>query len=187
MTSASVNELAYTKLMLHCAQYPHCAVDGLCVGTSTGGSIEIVDVVPLFHNGTLTPMLEAASKAAEVYATSKGASVVGYYAANEHLRDESIALCAGPVAEEIAAHNGSAIVIQVSNKRLADPADNGLSAFGKGSDGQWNVTAKVTCAPSSKFLSALDAGVGVHDFDTHLDDVSKDWRNGHVATWLEAN
>ena len=119
---ASVNELAYTKIMLHCAAYPHLAVDGLLVGTSEGATIAVVDAVPLFHNGTLAPSVEAASLAVETYAKSAyGGRVVGYYAANEHLRDESIAPAAAPVADAIAARGGSAVVLQVSNKRLADP------------------------------------------------------------------
>ena len=186
---ASVSELAYTKVMLHCASYPHCAVDGLLVGTSTGGCVEVVDSVPLFHNGTLAPGVEAASKAVEVFAKEAyGGAIVGYYAANEHLRDESIAPAAAPVADEIAGRNsGAAVVVMVSNKRLADPGDHGLSAYGRGGDGAWNVPLALTCAPSSKFVAAADAGVSVVDFDVHLDDVTKDWRNEHVAAWLKAH
>jgi hypothetical protein len=184
---ASVNELAYTKIMLHCAAYPHLAVDGLLVGTSEGATIAVVDAVPLFHNGTLAPSVEAASLAVETYAKSAyGGRVVGYYAANEHLRDESIAPAATPVADEVAARGGSAVVLQVSNKRLADPGDHGLSAYGRGADA-WNAPLDLACAPSSKFVAALDAGVAVVDFDAHYDDVTKDWRNGHVRTWLEAH
>ena len=101
---ASVNELAYTKIMLHCAAYPHLAVDGLLVGTSEGATIAVVDAVPLFHNGTLAPSVEAASLAVETYAKSAyGGRVVGYYAANEHLRDESIAPAAAPVVIDLEA------------------------------------------------------------------------------------
>ena len=56
--------------------------------------------------------------------------------------------------------------------------------YARGPDGAWNLPVDVSCAPSSKFLEALDAGVAIVDFDVHLDDVSRDWRNPHVATWL---
>ena len=47
---ASVNELAYTKMLLHAQQYPHCAVDGFCLGVRRGDGVEISDVAPGFHN-----------------------------------------------------------------------------------------------------------------------------------------
>lgn len=186
-SSCSVGEVAYTKIMLHAAAYPHCAVDGLCLGTVDGSAIAIADVVPLFHNGTLAPMLEAASHAAHAYASASGAKIVGYYAANEHLRDESISAAATGIATEIAAKGGSAIVVQVSNKRLADPTDHGLNAYGKAAGGSYAAPCAVKCAPSSKFLTALDAGVHIVDFDAHLDDVTADWRNPQVSAWLAAN
>ena len=57
---ASVNELAYTKMLLHAQQYPHCAVDGFCLGARRGDGVEITDVVPGFHNGSLGGALETA-------------------------------------------------------------------------------------------------------------------------------
>jgi len=187
MASTSISEVAYTKMLLHCATYPHCAVDGFCLGTVSGDAIAVTDVVPLFHNGTLAPMLESAATQAAHHAAASGAAVVGYYAANEHVRDESIAAAAGAVADEIRAQSGAAVVVMVSNKRLADPGDHGLSAYGRAADGEWTCARGVACAPSSKFLAALDANVKIVDFDAHLDDVSRDWRNPHVAAWLAAN
>ena len=77
------------------------------------------------------------------------------------------------------------MLVQISNRRLADAGDHGLSAFARAGD-SWG-PLDVACAPSSKFLAALDAGVEIVDFDAHLDDVAKDWRNPHVGDWLEAN
>lgn len=79
-------------MMLHAARYFYCAVDGLCIGTSAEDEVSILDVVPLFHNGTLAPMLEVAAYMAEKYAKSVAGNdglVIGYYYGNQHIRDDS--------------------------------------------------------------------------------------------------
>lgn len=178
---ASVNELAYTKMLLHCAQHPHCAVDGFCVGTPKGDGVEIADVVPAFHNGSLAPGLEVAGANASAYAVAP-AYVCGYYCANAHLKDEAIPKSAAPIAQALALQaSGPVVVLQVSNRRLADPSDHGLVCY---TGPSFDRPGAVACAPSSSFMEALDAGVGLVDHDGHLDDASLDWRNPAVAQFL---
>jgi len=135
MPKASIAPLAYAKMMIHAAQYPHCAVDGLLIGsTGSDGDASAVDAVPLFHNGTLSPALDVATAAAASDAAASGRAVVGYYAANEHLDDASVARTAGPVADALAKGGTAPVLVQIQNRRLADPADDGLSAFRRSGD-----------------------------------------------------
>ena len=55
-----LNDLAYTKLIVHALKYPHKTVNGLLLGQhSSDGFIDIVDAVPLQHHWTnLSPMME---------------------------------------------------------------------------------------------------------------------------------
>ena len=182
---ASVNELAYTKMLLHAQQYPHCAVDGFCLGSRRGDGVEISDVVPGFHNGSLGGALEAAGAHAAAHAAAQNLYVCGYYCAAAHLRDEALPKHAPSVAAALAAQSGGApvVVLQVSNRRLADPSDHALTCYGGSNCDQ---PRAVACAPSSAFVAAADAGVAVVDFDVHLDDAARDWRNPAVAEFLAA-
>ena len=43
---------AYSKMILHAAKYPHCAVSGLLLasgGRKSTGQIVLTDCIPLFH------------------------------------------------------------------------------------------------------------------------------------------
>jgi hypothetical protein len=56
-----LDDLAYTKLIVHALKYPHKTVTGLLLGRrpSPDSPIEIVDAVPLQHHWTnLSPMME---------------------------------------------------------------------------------------------------------------------------------
>ncbi|KAJ1444837.1 hypothetical protein M885DRAFT_551818 [Pelagophyceae sp. CCMP2097] len=184
----SMTEVAYTKLALHAAKYPHCAVDGLLLGSTVkqagGLEVTVLDAVPLFHNGTLAPLLEAATTMADAHAMQLGAHIVGYYFANEHLEDESAPATTSSIAEAIEAALGApACILQLSNKRLANPGDAALVARTR--QGELKVDLKPASAATA-FLDAQAAGVDVFDFDAHFDDVTLDWRNAQVATWLAA-
>ena len=55
-------DLAYTKLILHALKHPQQTVNGVLLGVPAlvGGTIDIVDAVPLQHHWTnLSPMMEA--------------------------------------------------------------------------------------------------------------------------------
>ena len=182
---ASVNELAYTKMLLHAQQYPHCAVDGFCLGVRRGDGVEITDVVPGFHNGSLGGALETASAFAAAHAAAQNLYVCGYYCAAAHLRDEALPKHAPSIAAALSSSAGGApvVVLQISNRRLADPSDHALTCYGGPACDQ---PRAVACAPSSAFVAAADAGVAVVDFDVHLDDAARDWRNPAVAAFLAA-
>ena len=63
MMHYSVSAKAYGKIIFHCAKYPHRAVNGVLIGTTSkkDNSVQVQDCVPLFHAELdLTPMLEVA-------------------------------------------------------------------------------------------------------------------------------
>lgn len=68
MAKYNISSRAYTKMILHAAKYPYCAVNGVLLGngaenssTSQKSVIEIEDVIPLFHQClNISPMAEVA-------------------------------------------------------------------------------------------------------------------------------
>ena len=66
MAEITVETTAYSKLLLHAAKYPHCAVNGILLAEDNKQSkdksrLRFVDCIPLFHLSlNLAPMLEVA-------------------------------------------------------------------------------------------------------------------------------
>lgn len=68
MFDYNISSRAYTKMILHAAKYPHCAVNGILLsggkdsaGASRGNVVYIQDVIPLFHQCLhVSPMAEVA-------------------------------------------------------------------------------------------------------------------------------
>ena len=63
MTIYSITLKAYSKIVLHSCKYPHCALNGVLIGSISKETqtVQIQDSIPLFHIGLgLAPMLEVA-------------------------------------------------------------------------------------------------------------------------------
>lgn len=67
MADYNISSRAYTKMILHAAKYPHCAVNGVLLSSEKEGagssrsSVHIDDVIPLFHQClNVSPMAEVA-------------------------------------------------------------------------------------------------------------------------------
>lgn len=67
MADYNISSRAYTKMILHAAKYPHCAVNGVLLSSGKEGagssrsSVHIDDVIPLFHQClNVSPMAEVA-------------------------------------------------------------------------------------------------------------------------------
>ena len=63
MTVYSISLKAYSKIILHSCKYPHCALNGILIGSISKETqtVQIQDSIPLFHIGLgLAPMLEVA-------------------------------------------------------------------------------------------------------------------------------
>ena len=64
MAEICLNKKTFSKMLLHAAKYPHCAINGILLANKSNldtKSIRCVDAIPLFHlHLTLSPMLEMA-------------------------------------------------------------------------------------------------------------------------------
>ena len=65
MADFIVSKLAYSKMLLHCAKYPHTSINGVLISEKSKSKeskcVKYVDAVPLFHlTLSLVPMLEVA-------------------------------------------------------------------------------------------------------------------------------
>lgn len=68
MGQITFEPVAYAKMILHAAKYPHCAVNGVLLADGTkyrdgakNQDLYIVETVPLFHHSHyVVPMAEAA-------------------------------------------------------------------------------------------------------------------------------
>lgn len=118
MTDFQVSSVAYVKMLLHAAKYPHNAVNGVLLAEKeqSGKTWKIVDAIPLFHISLyLSPMAEIAMVHVDEVATARNLKVVGYYCAHENLNNNGIDGVPGvKVADKIAEHFPNACLMVVS-------------------------------------------------------------------------
>ena len=61
MASIAISSDAYCVLFMHSCKYPSRTVNGLLLGSASGGAVSVRKALPLFHSPLgLAPMLEAA-------------------------------------------------------------------------------------------------------------------------------
>ncbi|KAI2570620.1 EMC9 isoform 5 [Pan troglodytes] len=92
MGEVEISALAYVKMCLHAARYPHAAVNGLFLAPAprSGECLCLTDCVPLFHSHlALSVMLEVALNQVDVWGAQAGLVVAGYYHANAAVNDQS--------------------------------------------------------------------------------------------------
>lgn len=187
MTNFKISSRAYSKMILHAAKYPHCAVNGVLLSSakSFGNTVEILDVMPLFHQCLhVSPMAEVALVQSESFAASNELQIAGYYAACELYQDRSIDKAPGiKIADKIVENNQNAALILLDNSLLGgkDPAIN----IWQNKESHW-VPTTFTLNQKDETLDAVDLLVergamkDLHDFDNHLDDIKNDWANVHL-------
>jgi len=137
MTNTSINETntfevefeprAYSKMILHTAKHPHCAVSGLLLasgGRKSTGQIVLTDCIPLFHQSEgLTPMVEVALAQVEARCARGGQyHIAGLYHANRSIKDSSqVDIFCQRIADKIAENciGGRAVLVTIDNRRLS--------------------------------------------------------------------
>lgn len=184
-------------MVLHAAKYPHCAVNGLLLASNKDSSnnIEIVDVMPLFHqNLHLTPMAEIALIQTEALAASNDLQIAGYYAACELFQDNTIEKAPGvKIADKIAENNPNAAFIVISNSVLAGRESGAALSIwqNKASEVSHWMPTSFTLNQIDETLDAVDlliergAMKDLYDFDNHLDNIKNDWTNVHLNRDLQ--
>lgn len=196
MVNYKVSSRAYAKMILHAAKYPHCAINGLLLTSATAaaanGTIEIVDVLPLFHQCLhVSPMAEIALLQADALVGADKLQIGGYYAACELLQDKTVEKApGGRIADRIAENNAQAAFIVIDNVAMGSGgAENGPALnLWQNKDGHW---AHASVDNLDETLDAVDllvergAAKDLQDFDNHLDNLKNDWTNEHFNQDLQ--
>lgn len=105
---------AYFKALIHTAKYPLNAVNGFLLGKKENGKILVLDSVPFLHNKlSLSPLYEFGLPLIENYASTKSQAIIGYYYANEHLKDESFSVTHKTIFEKVKSQFSDAILWRV--------------------------------------------------------------------------
>ncbi|RLN97094.1 hypothetical protein BBJ28_00015939 [Nothophytophthora sp. Chile5] len=199
----AVSTQAYAKLALHAAKHPDSAVCGLLLGEEQGQGFSISDAAPLFHHETpLAPLVEVGCAMADAWSQqTPSRKVVGfYYAASGFVASEGgsgLSHFAEKVADKVEANCSRACVLVVrgtlvENQQLQHEAKTALQLLLKDVKRGWTrVENRLQVAEGApKVLSSgLQQGAqqDVVDFEEHLEDAAKDWRNPHVVELLKLN
>jgi Uncharacterised protein family (UPF0172) len=76
----------------------------------------LLNLVPVYHNYPLAPLLEIA----EAAVNSLASSVIGFYFANESVADEQLPVYITKIEKTIIAKHGACIIVQISNRLIDD-------------------------------------------------------------------
>lgn len=194
MTNYKISSRAYSKMVLHAAKYPHCAINGLLLANTKDSSntIEIVDAMPLFHqNLHLSPMVEIALIQAEAIGAASDLQIAGYYAACELYQDQTIDKAPGvKIADKIAENNPNAAFIIINNSDLRGKNKEPALNVWQNKEAHWMPTS-YTLNQITETLGAVESLIeggamkNLHDFDNHLDNIKNDWTNDRLNRDLQ--
>uniref|UniRef100_UPI00398F7757 ER membrane protein complex subunit 9-like n=1 Tax=Pristiophorus japonicus TaxID=55135 RepID=UPI00398F7757 len=194
MAEVEIAAQAYVKMQLHAAKYPCRAVNGLLLADKVpevpgGECLLLTDCVPLFHNSlALTVMLEVALNQVDLWSAANNQVIAGYYQANNHVRDTSLNSVAVKIADRVAEHVRGAVLIMLDNTKLSSDYSGPAVIVHDRQDGKWtpkdkNLVMWRDWTGTRSVVSELmeDRAYGrLVDFDEHLDDIRRDWSNGHI-------
>ncbi|XP_043914686.1 ER membrane protein complex subunit 9 isoform X2 [Protopterus annectens] len=169
MCEVEISAQAYVKMHLHAAQYPHCTVNGILLAERCiGGRMDwlcVTDCIPLFHNSlSLSVMLEVALNQIEMWSLHKQQMIVGYYQANSSLRDSSWRTAG--FQQTVKSHP-----LLFLSAGIVTGSQKTKTIMWK----DWDGTRQVC-----KALMVLKFYRLLVDFDSHLDDIRRDWANEDI-------
>lgn len=199
---AGPTEIALGQVRNSCT-HAGCLGDSPC---SHDTSVLCMVAVPKLLHGTLMPLHDPCSMhitcaQVETYTKESGRpQVVGYYHCDARFQASDISPIGRRLADRIAQRHPSAVVLLLDNKKLsAFLQEGGESPAGpfelfrqEGSTWRRETPGKLTVSSNKavreKFLSAFQQQSyrQLHDFDEHLDDLSKDFLNPQLATLVES-
>lgn len=181
-------------MVLHAAKYPHCAINGLLLASNkdSNSNIEIVDVMPLFHQCLhVSPMAEIALLQTEALAAANNLQIAGYYVACELFQDNTIEKAPGMrIADKIAENNPNAAFIIIDNTLMNDKDNGAALHIWQNKENHWTQSS-YTVSKMDETLDAVDllikrgAMKDLFDFDNHLDNIKNDWTNAHLNRDLQ--
>ncbi|DBA95771.1 hypothetical protein WJX77_000427 [Trebouxia sp. C0004] len=193
------DQSAILKILLHSAKYPAASVNGVLLGRvkSDQKTVEIVDAIPLLHSFlSLAPALETALVQVSSYAKQQqDLELVGYYHANERFSDTDLGTPARKVADKLYSNNNVACTLLIDSSKLRSSlqkkAGEFLQLYVKDESGRNWVKSPVDSSLKydsgsvlSVFLQMCTEGrhTKLSDFDDHLNDLGRDWRNKDLLT-----
>eukprot|EP00740_Mantoniella_antarctica_P023596 CAMPEP_0198702456 /NCGR_PEP_ID=MMETSP1468-20131203/388771_1 /TAXON_ID=1461545 /ORGANISM="Mantoniella sp, Strain CCMP1436" /LENGTH=221 /DNA_ID=CAMNT_0044460995 /DNA_START=28 /DNA_END=693 /DNA_ORIENTATION=- len=173
-------------------------------------TVEVLDAIPMLHSSLdVTPNVEMALEQAAAHAaltpdptdSAKTLTLVGYYHANELKADDRFGKNAGKIADAVAngVDQGKACALLIDPARLGlamqesvTPSTGGTGApvvtllvrKGVGWERAADQAGELAVRGNgcTKAVSCYQDGMAAKlvDFDDHLDDLTKDWRNLHL-------
>lgn len=185
MLDIHVSQLAYCKIVLHLAKYPHLSCNGVLLAkkTRSQAAVHIEDCVPLFHSSlTLAPPFEVAMNQIDSYCHNHNLEIVGHYHSTENISDNQPNIVTYKMAEKLKENCAQSYVFMINNQKV-NPINNEpcFKVFSyadqKMKDIQCNIKiSESTYERCSRLLNEKKFNT-INDFDNHLDDISLDWRN----------
>ncbi|XP_062860089.1 ER membrane protein complex subunit 9 [Trichomycterus rosablanca] len=191
MSEVELSCLACVKMLLHASVYPRCSVNGLLLASATkgdagDGAVCATDCVPLQHS--YLPLAMAAQLAltqVDVWCSQTQQRIVGYYQANASASDSSPTPSALKLADKIQEQCSNAILLMIDGKKMRPGYRVPPIVMYEHKDSRWTLKDKHTImlrqwdetqSIVSELLSSTDHELLV-DFDSHLDDITKEWTN----------
>tara|TARA_B110001452_G_scaffold186825_1_gene157282 strand:- start:179 stop:724 length:546 start_codon:yes stop_codon:yes gene_type:complete len=172
---------AYCVTFMHACKHPSRTVNGLLLGSASGGDVSASKAMPLFHGPLgLAPMLEAALMLADEYCKANGLKIVGYYQANEMADDMELGPFGKKIAEKIRKECPDAAVLMIDGKSMRPDPDNLRLTSRTDAPNPTLANPAATLATLERLLES-SAHQQLVDFDQHLDDPSKDWLNSGLV------
>eukprot|EP01065_Artemidia_motanka_P034952 TRINITY_DN42933_c0_g1_i1.p2 TRINITY_DN42933_c0_g1~~TRINITY_DN42933_c0_g1_i1.p2 ORF type:complete len:230 (+),score=83.62 TRINITY_DN42933_c0_g1_i1:85-774(+) len=206
---------AYGKAYLHAVRYPSQAICGVFVGKllegPQGPTVYVHDAYPLFHTHLqLRTMFDVGLRLVSALSQSDGFQIVGVYAAEARLEDESVAAWTEKVGKMLAQTVPHAFVAQFANRRIRPhPQESQEFAFRLFHAQQASQLAAAGDFDEKLKFGYVDAGGVLHgipggqatvleqlgkalgevldrlvDFESHLERVDHDLTNAEVGAAL---
>jgi hypothetical protein len=185
-----ISTRAYCKMIMHAAKYPSSNINGLLLAKKTGEQrgVKYVDCIPLFHiNTALAPMVEVALAQIENEVGRSGLVISGFYHAHDNLRDNHVDTFSQKIADKIADNIPGTLLVTIDSKKLSLNIDSPALILHQheASSGKWKKREGSSVRLEHDTVTLQCATAVIHkkiyrdivDFDTHLDDISMDYRN----------
>ncbi|XP_023805876.1 ER membrane protein complex subunit 9 [Oryzias latipes] len=178
---------AYVKMYLHACLYPRGSINGLLLSSSSAeGAVCVTDCVPLRHSHLpLALPTQVALTQVDAWCSQTQQRIVGYYQANACASDSSPTQCALKISDKIAEQFDGAVLLMLDGSKMPPDYRVPPIVMYERKDSRWILKDKhmimlrqweETRAIASQMLEAGDHALLV-DFDSHLDDITKDWTN----------
>ncbi|KAM9826858.1 ER membrane protein complex subunit 9 [Neosynchiropus ocellatus] len=213
MAEVELSCRAYVKMYLHACLFPRCSINGLLLSSSpAGGAVGVTDCVPLLHSHLpLAPVTQLALTQVrhvteprpgrshlrllqvDVWCSQTQQRIVGYYQANACAADSSPTPGALKIADKIAEQFDAAVLLMLDGSKMRPDYRVPPIVVYERKDSRWTPKDKHTIMlrqweetrdVAGQLLESGDQALLV-DFDTHLDDISKDWTNQRLNSRIE--